>query len=310
LFSRGRAMIGGWRARLKRRKASGKRVWITRRNGVFEIQGHDAWYDYWRDPYHMALTISWPGFAALISLGYVLINGIFGGLYLLDSQGLKDARPGSFEDAFFFSVQTLASIGYGVMSPRSTYANVLVTLEAIISLLLIALVTGLSFARFSKPNARILFSKHLVVSPYDGIPTLIFRTANQRNNYILEAQIRVYLSRDEITQEGSRLRRIYDLKLVRDVNPNFQLSWLVMHPIDRTSPLYGITPEDWLVSEPTIIVNITGIDQTVSDSIVSRYLYHPKDLMWDHTFEDIIIFAPDGDRYLDYDAFHRVKPLE
>ncbi len=303
-------MEEGWRARLQRRKAWQKRVWIKRRNGVLEIQGHDSWYAYWRDPYHMALTISWRGFVVLISLGYIVINGLFGALYLLDPKGLKDARPGSFEDAFFFSVHTLASIGYGVISPQSTYANVLVTIEAIISLLLIALVTGLSFARFSKPNARILFSRYLVISPHDGVPTLFFRAANQRNNYILEAQIRVYLAKDEITLEGNRIRRIYDLKLVRDVNPTFRLSWLVMHPINETSPFYGITKEDWLNSEAQIIVNITGIDQTVSDSIVSRYLYHPGDLMWDHAFEDIIILAPDGDRYLDYDAFHRVKSLE
>ncbi|NJM48173.1 MAG: ATP-sensitive inward rectifier potassium channel 10 [Alkalinema sp. RU_4_3] len=296
--------------RQKVRKVSRRKVWITRRNGVFEIQGLDKWYAYWRDPYHMALTIPWTGFAAMVSIGYVLINAIFGLLYLLDPQGLKDARPGSFEDAFFFSVHTLASIGYGVISPRSTYANILVTIEAIISLLLIAVVTGLAFARFSKPNARIVFSRHAVVAPHNGIPTLIFRAANQRRNYIIEAHARVYLSRDEVTQEGSPMRRVYDLKLIRDVNPAFTLSWNLMHPIDIDSPFYGLTPEQWFDSEPQIIINLTGIDQTVSDSIMTRHTYTKQDLLWDHVLEDLIHVMPNGDRYVDYSTFDGVKPLK
>jgi inward rectifier potassium channel len=295
--------------RQKVRKVSRRKVWITRRNGVFEIQGLDRWYAYWRDPYHLALTIPWTGFAAMVSVGYIAINTIFALLYLLDPQGLKDARPGSFEDTFFFSVQTLASIGYGVISPRSTYANLLVTIEAIISLLLIAVVTGLAFARFSKPNARIAFSRHAVVSPHNGVPTLIFRAANQRRNYIVEAQAKVYLSRDEVTQEGSPMRRIHDLKLIRDVNPAFTLSWNVMHPIDIDSPLYGLTPEEWLASEPQIIINLTGIDQTVSDSIMTRHNYSKHDLLWDHVLEDLIHVMPNGDRYLDYSTFDGVRPM-
>jgi inward rectifier potassium channel len=292
-----------------RRKVSRRKVWITRRDGVLEIQGLDRWYAYWRDPYHLALTIPWTGFAALVSVGYIMINAIFGLLYLLDPQGLKDARPGSFEDTFFFSVQTLASIGYGVISPRSTYANVLVTIEAIISLLLIAVVTGLAFARFSKPNARIAFSRHMVVSPHNGIPTLIFRAANQRRNYIIEAQAKVYLSRDEVTQEGSPMRRVYDLKLVRDVNPAFALSWNVMHPIDFASPFYGLTPEEWRASDPQIIVNLTGIDQTVSHNIMTRHSYSKHDVLWDHVLEDLIHVMPNGDRYLDYSTFDGVRSL-
>jgi inward rectifier potassium channel len=292
-----------------RRKFSRRKVWITRRNGVLEIQGLDRWYAYWRDPYHMALTIPWTGFVAMVSVGYVAINAIFGFLYLLDPNGLKDARPGSFEDAFFFSVHTLASIGYGVISPQSTYANMLVTIEAIISLLLIALVTGLAFARFSKPRAKIAFSRHAVIAPHNGVPTLIFRAANQRRNFIVEAQAKVYLSRDEVTQEGSPMRRVYDLKLIREVNPAFSLSWNVMHPIDIHSPFYGVTPEEWRRSDPQIIVNLSGLDQTVSDSVLMRHTYHKNDLLWDHVLEDLIHILPNGDRYIDYSTFDNVLPL-
>lgn len=282
---------------------------IIQKDGRFQIQGMDHWSHYWRDPYHLMLTIPWLGFVAIVALGYLLLNVGFALLYLLGGDCLLGARPGSFEDAFFFSVHTLGSIGYGVIAPKTTYANQIVTLEAIASLLVIAVVTGLSFARFSKPTARILFSKSIVITLHNGLPTLMFRAANQRSNYIFEAEVRVYLSRDEMTLEGERFRRIYDLNLVRQRNPSFSLSWSIMHPIDTTSPLYDLSPEQLAESRSQIIVSLTGIDATVAYSIQSGHIYDYQDFRLNYRFTNIIHNLENGDRLIDYSHFHGIEPI-
>jgi inward rectifier potassium channel len=160
---------------------------VINRYGKLEIDEKGAWYSYLHDPYHLMLMIPWSGFALVVSVGYVSINVFFALLYLAGGDCLTGAKPGSFLDAFFFSVQTLASIGYGVISPNTLYANAMVTLEAITSLLAIALETGLAFARFSKPNAKVIFSDFAVIAPHNGYPALAFRAANERRNQIVEA---------------------------------------------------------------------------------------------------------------------------
>jgi inward rectifier potassium channel len=283
---------------------------IENRDGKFNIVGLGAWYMYWRDPYHLMLTIPWLGFIGIVSLAYILINLIFACLFLLGGDCIVGAKPGDFSDAFFFSVQTIASIGYGVMSPGTTYANMIVMIESIISLLTIAVVTGLAFARFSKPTARIMFSDIAVVDRFDGLPTLTFRAANQRHNQIVEAQIKVYLLRDEKSKEGTFLRRFYELKLLRSRTPSFTLTWNVMHPIDEDSPLYGQTPESLTKSRSQITVSISGTDETVAYNIHARHIFSPNEILWDHRFVDMVYKSPNGDRYLDYTHFNEAIPLE
>jgi inward rectifier potassium channel len=282
---------------------------ISQKNGRFQVEGMGKWYRYWRDPYHLLLTLPWIGFVGIVAGGYLLLNLGFALLYLLGGDCLIGARLGSFEDAFFFSVHTLGSIGYGVIAPKTTYANLIVTMEAIASLLVIAVVTGLSFARFSKPTARVLFSKLAVITPHNGQPTLMFRAANQRSNQILEAEIRVYLSRDEITTEGERFRRVHELALIRNRNPSFSLSWSIMHPIDQQSPLYHYSPERFEADRVQIITSLTGLDETVAYTIQSRYVYDHQDLRWDHRFVDIIRDVENGDRLIDYSYFHDVEQI-
>jgi inward rectifier potassium channel len=274
-----------------------------------EIEGIGAWYTYWRDPYHLVLTIPWSGFLALIALGYVFANSVFALAYLAGGNCIANARPGNFLDAFFFSVQTMASIGYGVMYPRTTYANAVVAIEALVGLLGLAMSSGLALARFSRPTARVIFSRVAVIAPYNGIPTLMFRTANQRRNLILEAQLQIRLMRDEVNAEGQFMRRVYDLKLLRSQNPSFALSWTAMHPIDEQSPLYEATPETLVARESTLVVTLTGIDETVSQTIHSRHTYSVDEILWDRRFVDILLTMPDGQRYIDYSHFHDVKPL-
>jgi inward rectifier potassium channel len=286
------------------------RIHIQVRDGKFEVMGMGAWYSYWRDPYHLLLTIPWSGFIPLICVLYVTINALFALAYWLGGDCIANARPGSFLDLFFFSVQTLASIGYGAMYPKTTYANIVVTIEAMIGLMGIALMTGLAFARFSRPTARVIFSRVAVITAHDAKPTLMFRTANQRRNTILEAQMRVYLMRDEVTAEGQFMRRIYDLQLLRNQTPNFSLSWSVVHVIDQFSPLYGMTSESLSDTNSMLIISLSGIDETVAQVVHARHSYSANEILWNNRFVDIFYHTSDGHRYIDYNRFHDVLPLE
>lgn len=264
----------------------------------------------WRDLYHLLIKISWPGFIGLLSLIYLGLNALFALAYLMGGEGaIANAEPGSFTDAFFFSVQTMASIGYGAMFPQTTYADVLVTCESFIGLLFIAMLTGISFARFSMPTARILFSHYAVITPHNGVPTLMFRTANKRHNRILEAQIWVTLVRDERTAEGELFRRFYDLELTRSHTPLFGLSWTAMHRIDPSSPFYGETPASLEKSNAEIIVILTGIDETLSQTIHARHSFIAEEILWDHRFHDILGWTADGRRAIDFGNFDKVEPM-
>lgn len=273
----------------------------------FAIKGIS--YFNWRDPYHWILTINWFTFFGLTALSYVATNTVFALLYLAGGDAIKNARPGSFLDAFFFSVQTMATIGYGAMYPQTDYANLLVSIEALFGLLGVAMATGLTLARFSRPTARVLFSRVAVIAPFNGVPTLMFRAANERSNQILEAQMGVSLLRDEITMEGEYTRRLYDLKLVRNQSRSFALSWTVMHQIDESSPLYGETPESLAQTQTDMVVTLTGLDETVSQTVHARHYYLTEEILWNRRFVDIILRNPDGWRDVDYTRFHDVTPI-
>ena len=194
-----------------------------------------------RDVYHWLLTTTWPQFAGLGLSAYLLANAMFAGLYLLDRHGVLNARPGNFIDAFFFSVETIGTIGYGAMSPADTYSNIIMTAENFFGLSFVAVATGVIFARVSRPTARVMFSKNAIITTHDGKPTLMFRAANERANQVLEAEVTVSITRQRKTAEGSTMRRFEDLKLERAKTPLFALSWSILHVIDETSPLYGST---------------------------------------------------------------------
>jgi inward rectifier potassium channel len=287
-----------------------RRVHIQNQNGQFKIMGMGTWYSYWRDPYHLLLTIPWTGFFLLIFGFYLAINSLFAFAYWLGGNCIANAQPGSFLDAFFFSVQTLASIGYGAMYPTTLYANIIVTIEAIAGLMGIALVTGLAFARFSRPTARVMFSKVAIITRHEGMSTLMFRTANQRHNMILAAQMRVYLMRDDVTLEGESMRKIYDLQLIRNQTPSFSLSWTVMHIIDESSPLYGMTSLSLSQTHALLMVSVSGIDETVAQVVHARHSYSANEILWNYQFVDVIYHTTDGHRYFDYTHFHDVLPLE
>ena len=256
------------------------------------------------DIYHSLLTVSWAGFFGLLTAAYALFNVVFALLYLLQGGAIANAKPGSFADAFFFSVQTMATIGYGDMHPATFYANAVVTVEVLLGMTGFALATGLIFARFSRPTARVMFSDVAVVSRYDGVLTLMFRAANQRRNRILEASVNVMLVRNELTAEGQVMRRFYDLKVARQHNPTFVLTWTVMHPIDETSPLHDASAATLREQEAEIVASISGLDESFAQTIHARKSYQPDDIRWGWRLTDIIGRTSEGRLTIDYDRFH------
>lgn len=252
------------------------------------------------------LTMPWPMFFLTVGGFYLAANVLFAIAYLIGGDNIANATPYSFPDAFFFSVQTMASIGYGAMYPQTFYANVVVTIEALAGLMILATATGLMFARFSKPTARILFSNVAVVTEFNGTPTLMFRTANQRRNRILEAQIELTLVQNTVTQEGYFMRQFTDLGLVRSHSPVFALSWTVMHPIDENSPLFNATRQALLERDSELVVTLTGLDETLSQTIHGRHSYTPDEIIWNHQFVDLFGRSPDGRLAIDYARFHDI----
>lgn len=286
-------------------------VHLKVREGRFEIEGLGQWVYYWRDPYHLLLTVPWWVFFLLLTLGYGLVNTVFAGLYLMDGnpEAIANAQSGSFADAFFFSVQTLGSIGYGAMYPTTLYTNSVVAIQAMVSIISVAVITGLAFARFARSNARVSFSDVAVVEPYNGVPTLVFRTANRRRNQILEAQLKVYLLRDEVSQEGQQMRHFYRLPLIRDETPRFTLGWTVMHPIDESSPLWGETLQSLEQRNTVILVSLSGLDETIAQSLHARHVYAARDVRWNYRFVDMLYDTARGDRYVDYRFFNAIEPI-
>ena len=289
---------------------SSPRFKIKFRNGRFEIPGADAWHTYWQEPYYLLLTIPWWGFLVITTLLYIAINALFGWAYLLGGDCIENAVSGSFGDAFFFSVQTFTSIGYGAMYPTTTYADILVTVEAFIGIVGIALLTGLAFSKFSRPTAKVIFSQVATISDHDGIPTLMFRAANQRRNQIIEAEVKVYLMQDEVSIEGEYMRRFYLLDLVRSQTPRFTLTWTVMHPINENSPLWGATTQSLSQTRAMLLVSFNGIDETVCNSLYAPYSYTAGDILWGHRFADIILQTSEGHQYVDYAHFHDAIRVE
>jgi inward rectifier potassium channel len=294
--------------RPKARRRSRTVVWKTTLDGRGGIRLISDRGDKSPDLYHRLFTISWPAFFALFAAVYFFFNLVFSAIYFIDPGGIANARPGSFGDVFFFSVQSMATVGFGNMYPADLFANLVVTVEVLLGIVTIAIATALIFSRFSRTTARVMFSEIAVIAPYDGVPTFMFRAANRRRNQILEAQVRVSLLRDEVTLEGKEMRRFHDLTLARARTPIFSLSWTVMHPIVAGSPLYGATPESLATQDARIIVTMTGIDETFAAAISARYIYDHVGIIWGHRFVDILGESEDGVPTLDYRRFNQVEP--
>ncbi len=262
-----------------------------------------------RDIYYLFLRARWSVALAAIVACYLALNAVFAVAFLL-TDGVAGARHGSFFDAFCFSVETMGTIGYGAMYPLSVAANTIMIVESVTSLIVTAVATGLVFAKFSRSNARVAFSRHAVISPYNGVPTLSVRVGNERGNYILEATIRVALVRTERTKEGVLFYRMIDLQLTRERSPLMQRSWTVQHPIDAQSPLYGATPESFAKDEVEFVVTLSGMDDTSMQPVHARKRYVDGDIVWGARHADVLSERDDGALVIDVRRFHELLPTD
>ena len=277
-----------------------------RSEGPLRIGWRRSWFS---DGYHQMLVLPWSVFLLAGSALYLLLNVLFAGLYLLVPGSIDHAQSGAFGDAFFFSIQTMATVGYGVLAPSGTYANLVVTAETMVSLVFVAFTTGLTFARFSRPTARVTFSRVATISPYDGVSTLAVRLSNGRRNQILEADVTLTLLRRERTAEGESMRRFYDLPLSRGHTPVLSLTFTAMHPITPGSPLHGATPESLAAEAAELLLTVTGLDETMSQTIHARTSYLADEVLFGHRFKDMFGYTDDGRVVIDFTAFDDVEPI-
>jgi inward rectifier potassium channel len=261
------------------------------------------------DLFHHFMTVSWPRLFATLAAFFFGFDLLFGFLYYLNPGCIANLNPPGFAGDFFFSVETLATVGYGEMHPETFYGHLVAMIEIFVGLMSLALITGLMFARFSRPQARFLFTKNAVVRPVAGKPTLIFRAANERQNVVQDASARLAMLRDEVTGEGYRIRRIVDLPLLRSQHPMFSLGWTIMHVIDDTSPLSTETAESLSNSKTAFVLSLSGTDENTGQTLMARGEYSSADIQWNSTFHDILEEAPDGTLHVDYSKFHDIEPL-
>ncbi len=259
-----------------------------------------------QDFYHRLLVSSWRQFFLIYLLFFLLFNAVFATCYWL-VPGSVSGTNGSFWQDFAFSVQTFSTVGYGVFSPKTEWAHAIVIIQSILSVFVTAALTGLIFAKFSRPRARILFSKNILINNFEGKRTLMLRMGNLRANHIAEAQVRIVVLKSFVTAEGETIRRQLDLNLVRSSSLFFALTWSVMHVIDETSPLFNLTTQDLKDQNIEIGISVIGYDSSFSQSIHANCIYAAEDVIFDRYFEDVFTIKNGKVQSLNYMKFHHLK---
>jgi inward rectifier potassium channel len=263
----------------------------------------------WKDIYFNAMTASWPAFIATLAAAFLGLNIFFALIYDLGPAPIANAREGSLADLFFFSVETISTVGYGDMHPQTMYGHVVATTENFIGLMLLAMMTGLVFARIARPRARLVFARYPVVARHDGVPTLMFRLANARSNFISEATAKLWMIGATVSEEGRRLVGFQPMRLIKSENPTLALSWILFHPIDADSPLFGMDEQALAASEINFVISIVGFDETSSQIVHARDTFAAQDVRFGHEFVDIIRIDEQGLRHIDYAKINATKPL-
>ncbi len=278
------------------------------RIGTREMESHGAPGGFWSDLYHRSMTVQWPAFFGSAALIFIVLNTVFGFLFWLGKDPIANVSPDLPLplSLFYFSIETLATVGYGDMHPQTNYGHLIATVEIFTGMSFLAVMTGLIFARFSRPRARFVFADYPVVTMHQGQPTLMMRVANARNNTMSQATARLWLVRLEYTAEGHQLRQFHELKLERQEHPMFALSWTLMHKIDENSALFGVTADELDKTDAALVLNLSGVDDSSSQHLHSRRLYYHTDIRWRHRYQDITSTSPQGRLLIDYGKFHDV----
>ena len=278
---------------------------VSLRSGQVEFVkvGTDAWR--WRDVYRWLLGLRWPQFATFVAVLYVGLNLLFAVLYSLQQNSIAGSTGGSwFYDCFFFSVQTLATVGYGHMYPQTLYGHIVSTVEIMTGIFLLAVMTGLIFVRFSRPIARVVFSNCIVIAPLNGKPTLMVRIGNENQHSMVEAEFRIMFSRDEPLIEGGDFRYFYVLKLHFDRLTLFPAALTLRHTIDEKSPLFGATSEVLTACRALFIVSVIGIDPVIAASVQTQKDYSWRDIRFGDRFVEIYTDHGEGRLTVDYNRLH------
>lgn len=282
---------------------------LLNQNGSFNVlrEGNSTW-----NPYQSLVEMAWSKFIVLVFLFYIVVNFIFAILFYLAGpeqyNGLgANSEMGKFIDLFFFSAQTLTTVGYGHISPKGIWASSLASLEALLGLMSFALVTGLLFARFSRPMSRILFSKKAVISPFREGSAFMFRIANMRNNSIINLEAKVTIAWLE-ENNGHYTRKFRSLPLDRDNVILFPLNWTIVHPIDESSPLYGKLGDELEKMQPEFIVLISGYDETFAQSVHSKTSYRYGDLVCGGKFKPMY-YEENGHTILQLDLIDEIESV-
>jgi inward rectifier potassium channel len=268
----------------------------------------DAGVRVFGDFYHRAMTVSWLWFFAGSAAIFLTLNSCFALVYAYGNAPIANTRSDSLVDLFFFSVETLATVGFGDMHPQTTFGHIVATIEIFTGMSFLAVMTGLIFKRFSRPRARLVFANHPVVNQHDGLPTLMIRVANARANMISDASAQLWLVRTERSAEGETFRRFHRLALLRHENPVFVLSWTVLHAIDRSSPVFGQSAKDLVASKAMFVLVLSGLDENAVQELRARRSYDASLIRWDHRYADILESDARGDISINYARFHDVVP--
>jgi len=261
-----------------------------------------------QDLYFLSMTSNWTLFYSCIGGLFFFINAFFAAVYMLIPNAIANQSPPGFWGAFFFSVETLSTVGYGDMRPESLLAHLVATVEVFSGLMGMALMTGLTFARFARPRARIMASATPVICQHNDQRVLMLRAVNARKSMIVQASARLYALVDQRTSEGQSMRKLLDLKLMRDVHPMFFLSWTLIHVIDESSPLWGHDASSLAELAATLILTIDGSDEMTAQDMRSRHLYTHQDIRWNHVYEDMLQIDAEGREHVDYERLDQIRP--
>jgi inward rectifier potassium channel len=256
----------------------------------------------WGDPYHMALTASWPSFALAVLALYAAINVLFATLYAAAPGSIGNATPGSILDGFFFSMETLATVGYGQMYPATTSGHIISVAEIMSGMAFTTITTGLIFVRFSRPRAKILYADHMVITPYNGLPTLMVRIANGRMSLLTNLNVRVSALIREHSSEGHSMRRVNELALVRSNVPMFALT------IDETSPLYGHTDHSLLDGDVRLFVSVEAQDSAINATVHDIKAFVARDVRFGMKYADAVTVEADGRTLADLTRISLIEP--
>ena len=269
-----------------------------------EIVAEGLHLSFWADISHRCMTASWPSFIGGAALMFVIFNAIFASFYWIGNQPISNVPDGSYIDYLYFSIETLSTAGYGDMHPQTHYGHFVAATELFTGIFSMSLMTGLIFARFSRPNARLLFADHPVISTHEGKPTLMVRFANERHDVISNATAKLWLLKEEVSMEGQLLRRFYDLPLSRNEHPALALSWTLFHVIDERSPLYGFDADDLAASKVLLAVVVSGYDAVAAQTVHARKSYKHSDIRFGHRYAEILDTSEEGRLRIDYGKFH------